>query len=47
MSIARKINVDNPLVKLKSQAMLFDDKDSLNWLINSDASVSIIPYTFV
>tara|TARA_A100001388_G_scaffold206327_1_gene157049 strand:+ start:5146 stop:6141 length:996 start_codon:yes stop_codon:yes gene_type:complete len=46
MSIARKINVDNPLVKLKSQAMLFDDKDSLNWLINSDASVSIIPYTF-
>ncbi len=45
MSIAKKINSSNPLKKLKSQAMLFDDKNMLNWLINSDALVAIVPYS--
>ncbi len=41
LSIAQKINSSNSLKKLKSQAMLFDDKNMLNWLINSDACVAI------
>ena len=45
LSIAKKINSTNSLKKLKSQAMLFDDKNMLNWLINSDACVAIIPYS--
>jgi len=45
MSIAEKINIENSLNKLKSQAMLIDDQNSLNWLINSNASVAIIPYS--
>ncbi|KGF88678.1 hypothetical protein [Prochlorococcus marinus] len=45
ISIAKKINTSNPLKKLKSQAMLFDDKNMLNWLINSDACVAIVPYS--
>jgi len=44
-SIAKKINSSNTLKKLKSQAMLFDDKNMLNWLINSDACVAIVPYS--
>ena len=45
MSIAKKINSSNSLIKLKRQAMLFDDKNMLNWLINSDACVAIVPYS--
>ena len=45
LSIAQKINSPNSLKKLKSQAMLFDDKNMLNWLINSEASVAIVPYS--
>ena len=45
LSIAQKINSSHSLKKLKSQAMLFDDKNMLNWLINSDASVAIVPYS--
>ncbi len=45
MSISEKINLKNSLSKLKGQAMLFDDQNSLNWLINSKASVAIIPYS--
>jgi len=45
LSIAQKINLSNSLKKLKSQAMLFDDKNMLNWLINSDAIVAIVPYS--
>ena len=44
-SIAKKINSSNSLKKLKSQAMVFDDKNMLNWLINSDACVAIVPYS--
>ncbi len=45
LSIAQKINSSNSLKKLKNQAMLFDDKNMLNWLINSDACVAIVPYS--
>ena len=45
MSISKKINVKNSLSKLKAQAMLFDDQNSINWLINSHASVAIVPYS--
>ena len=45
-SIAKKINSTDSLKKLKRQAMLFDDKNMLNWLINSDACVAIVPYIF-
>jgi len=45
LSIAKKINTSNSLKKIKSQAMLFDDKNMLNWLINSDACVAIVPYS--
>ena len=45
MSIARKINSSNSIKKLKDQAMVFDDKNMLNWLINSDACVAIVPYS--
>jgi len=45
LSIAQKINSSNSLKKLKSQAMIFDDKNMLNWLINSDACVAIAPYS--
>ena len=45
MSISKKINAKNSLSKLKGQAMLFDDENSLNWLINSQASVAIVPYS--
>ena len=45
LSISKKINESNSLAKLKSQALLFDDQNSLNWLINTDAIIAIIPYT--
>ena len=45
MSISKKINTKNPLSKLKDQVMLFDDQNSINWLINSQASVAIVPYS--
>ena len=45
LSIAKKINSSNSLKKLKNQAMVFDDKNMLNWLINSDACVAIVPYS--
>ena len=45
LSIAKKINQSNSLKKIKSQAMIFDDKNMLNWLINSDACVAIVPYS--
>ena len=43
ISISKKISAKNSLSKLKAQAMLFEDKNAINWLINSHASVAIIP----
>ena len=45
ISISKKISVKNSLSKLKEQAMLFEDKNSINWLINSNASVAIVPFS--
>ncbi len=45
MSIANTIGVKNSIGKLKSQAMMFEDKNSLNWLINSEDSLAIVPYS--
>ena len=45
ISIAKRINSPNSLFKLKKQAMLYEDRNALNWLINSDACVAIIPYS--
>ena len=45
MSISKKINGKNSLRKLKDQAMLFDDQNSINWLINSKATVAVIPFS--
>ncbi len=45
MSISKKIKTKNSLSKLKGQAMLFDDQNSIKWLINSKASVAITPYS--
>jgi len=44
-SISKKINTKDSLSKIKDQVMLFDDQNSINWLINSKASVAIVPYT--
>ncbi|MDC3077836.1 hypothetical protein OA324_00825 [Prochlorococcus sp. AH-716-O05] len=45
ISISKKISAKNSLSKLKAQAMLFEDRNSINWLINSNASVAIIPFS--
>ncbi len=45
ISISKRINEKNSLSKLQDQAMLFDDKNSINWLINSHASAAIIPFS--
>ena len=45
MSILKKINAKNSFSKLKNQVMLFDDQNSINWLINSQATVAIVPYS--
>ena len=45
MSIAQTMSEKNSLDKLKDQAILYEDQNSLNWLINTDASVAIVPYT--
>ena len=45
MSISKKISAKDSLSKLKGQAMLFDDQNSINWLLNSHANVAIIPYS--
>ena len=45
MSIAKVIDAKNSLGKLKSQAMMFEDKNSLNWFINTEDSLAIVPYS--
>ena len=34
-NVAKKIDIESPLEKLKSQVMIFSDTNPLNWLINS------------
>ena len=45
ISIAKRINDKNALGKIKKQVMIYEDKNALNWLINSDACVAILPYS--
>ena len=45
MSIATAIEDINSLGKLKSQAMIYEDKNTLDVLINSEACLAIVPYT--
>ena len=47
MSISKKISSKNSLSKLKAQAMLFDDQNAMNWLINSNRNVAVVPYFLV
>ncbi len=47
MSISKKINAKNSLSKLKAQEILFDDKNAMNWLINSHKTVAIVPYFLI
>ena len=46
ISIARRMSTERSLKKLISQAFAFDDKNALNWLINSDINAAIVPYSF-
>ena len=45
ISIAERMKTDNALPKLISQVHSFDEKNALNWLINSDISIAIMPYS--
>ena len=43
MSIADRISEPDALRKLRSQALTFDDRNSLNWLLAGKARVAILP----
>ncbi len=43
MSIAEKITVQDSLKKLRAQVLTYDDKNALNWLLNGDARVAVLP----
>ena len=45
MSIAKTIDGNNSLGRLKNQAMMYEDQNSLNWLINSEDSLAIVPFS--
>ena len=45
MSIAKATEDINSLEKIKSQVMMYEDKNTLNWLSNSQACLAILPYT--
>ena len=45
ISIAEASDNKDSLGKLKSQAMMYEDKNALNWLINSEACLAIVPYS--
>ena len=42
-SISQRINIENPLNKLLEQVSIYDDQHALDWLINTEAVVAIIP----
>ncbi len=43
ISIAQSMNEPNALKRLRSQVRIFDDKNALNWLMNGDARVAVLP----
>ena len=45
ISMAEEIDSKDALRKLKSQAMMYEDKNALNWLLNSEACLAIVPYS--
>ena len=45
ISLSQRMNSENSLQKLLSQAFSFDDKNALNWLINSDINLAIMPFS--
>ena len=43
MSIANRIEEDDSLRRLRQQAITFDDRNSLNWILSGKARVAILP----
>jgi len=42
-SIAQRISTNNALAKLIEQVDIYDDKNTLDWFLNTDSSVAIVP----
>ncbi len=45
VSIANKITHENPLKALINQNNIYDDQNAIDWLINSDAAIALMPFT--
>ena len=43
ISIAERIDILNNLSKIKSQAMTFDDRNALNWVVSGRAKAAVLP----
>ena len=43
ISIAKKLGFVNDFSKIKSQAKLFDDRNSLNWVVSGKANAAVLP----
>ena len=43
ISIAQKLNIDNDLSKIKTQAKSFDDRNALNWVASGRANAAVLP----
>ena len=45
ISIARKINTQNSIKKILNQVNIYDDKNAIDWLINTDSVIALMPYS--
>ena len=45
LSIAERINIQNPIKAMINQDNIYDDKNAIDWLINTDAVLAILPLT--
>ena len=43
ISIAQKIGLVNDILKIKSQAKSFDDRNALNWVVSGRANAALLP----
>ncbi len=43
MSISDRLSSRGGLSKLRSQALTFDDRNAINWILNKDAKVAVLP----
>ncbi len=43
MSISDRLNSTEGLKRLRAQALTYDDKNALNWVLNGDARVAVVP----